>query len=160
MACGGKPFRHFPHLSSPRLFLFFFFHHRLYGRGNRCFYPFLGWAPGVCPSSIRMCCGMPIILVPPWFFSPALPTPLELLSLLVGGSWPYRFDSVSVEDCELFVLFTLYKRPSFASGKGYHAMRSSIIKFVLPGIQNSFILRDLVHLFELECPRRPLGPPA
>ena len=31
--------------------------------------------------------------------------------------------------------------------------------FVLPGLQDSFVIRNLVRLFELECPHHPPDPP-
>ena len=58
-----------------------------------------------------------------------------------------------------FCSFCALQHLSIASVKGYCAMRSSVIKYVLPGLKNTFILRDLVRSFELERPRRPPGPP-
>ena len=43
--------------------------------------------------------------------------------------------------------------------KGYHSTLVSIFKFRLPELLNSFILRDLIRSFEVERPRRPVGPP-
>ena len=39
-------------------------------------------------------------------------------------------------------------------------MLSTVFEFRLPELQDSFILRDLLHSFELERPRCPPGPPA
>ena len=43
---------------------------------------------------------------------------------------------------------------------GYQSTLSSVFKFRLPGLQDNFILRDLVRSFELECPLRLVSPPA
>ena len=56
----------------------------------------------------------------------------------------------------------------FRSTKVFPSLRSRAImryapplsSFVLLGLQDSFVLRDLVRSFELECPRRPSDPPA
>ena len=46
-----------------------------------------------------------------------------------------------------------------SSIKGFRSM-SSVFKFRLPEIQDSFILKDLLRSFELECPPRSPNPPS
>ena len=53
-------------------------------------------------------------------------------------------------------LFFLRKKKglSISSIKGFHSMLSSVFKFQLPDIQDSFIIKDLLRSFELERPPR------
>ena len=67
----------------------------------------------------------------------------------------------SVAKISDFLLFLLTRSPlSVSSIKGYRFMLSSVFKFCLLELSSSFILHDLVRSFELERPRRPVGPPA
>ena len=43
--------------------------------------------------------------------------------------------------------------------KGYCSTLISVFKFRLPELLDSFVLKDLICSFEIECPRRPVGPP-
>ena len=47
-----------------------------------------------------------------------------------------------------------------SSIKGFRSMLSSVFKFRLSEIQDSFILKDLLRSFELERPPRPTNPPS
>ena len=47
---------------------------------------------------------------------------------------------------------------SVAAIKGYHSTLVSVFKLRLPELINSLILRDLICSFEIERPRRPVGP--
>ena len=44
--------------------------------------------------------------------------------------------------------------------RGFPAALSSVFKFVLPEVRDSFVLRDHIRSFELECPLSPVGPPS
>ena len=60
-----------------------------------------------------------------------------------------------------FLLFLrVEKHISVLTIRGYRSTLSSVLKFCLPGLQNNFILWNLVHSFELERPLRPVSPPA
>ena len=39
-------------------------------------------------------------------------------------------------------------------------MLSSVFKFCLSELSTNFVICDLMHSFELECPSHPVGPPA
>ena len=60
-----------------------------------------------------------------------------------------------------FLLFLRQEcRLSVASIRGFHAALSAVFKFILPEIRDSFILRNLVRSFELECPLHHVVPPS
>ena len=44
------------------------------------------------------------------------------------------------------------KHPSMSSLKGYHSTLTSVFKYKIPELQDSFVLRVLIHSFELERP--------
>ena len=47
-----------------------------------------------------------------------------------------------------------------ATIRGYRSTLSSVFEFHLPGLQDDFVLQDLIHSFELERPLRLVSPPA
>ena len=73
----------------------------------------------------------------------------------------HSVSSPSIAKITDFLLFLRKKRhlplPSILF---FRATVSSVFKFILPEIRDSFILSDLIHSFELEHPLRPLFPPS
>ena len=58
-----------------------------------------------------------------------------------------------------FLMFLHTKKPLFISAiKGYRSTLVFVFKFCLPELLDSFVLRDLLRSFEIECPHRPVGP--
>ena len=80
---------------------------------------------------------------------PLVSTPLGVLPSLVYGPWSYCILCL-FRSSRNFCFLRTEKRLSV----------SSVFKFHLLELHDSFILRDLVHSFELERPRCPPGPPA
>ena len=60
-----------------------------------------------------------------------------------------------------FLLFLhAEKHLSVLAIKGYHSTLVSVFKFRLSGLLESFILRNLIRLFEIGRPHRTVGPPS
>ena len=61
---------------------------------------------------------------------------------------------------DFFMFLCMEKHLSVAAVKGYRSTLVSVFKFRLPKLIDSFVLRDLICSFEIERPRRPMGPPS
>ena len=77
------------------------------------------------------------------------------------GSRGHSISSPTINKIADFLLFLrVEKLISVSAIKGYCSTLVSIFKFRLPELLDSFVLRDLIHSFEIESPRRPVGPPS
>ena len=73
----------------------------------------------------------------------------------------HSISSPSVAKIADFLMYLHTERHlSVAAIKGYRSTLVSILKFRLPELLDSFILCDLIQSFEIERPRRPVGPPS
>ena len=61
---------------------------------------------------------------------------------------------------QTFYCFSGLKNTSVSILKGYRSTLTSVFKYRLPELQDSFVFRDLISSFELEHPRNPVGPPS
>ena len=61
---------------------------------------------------------------------------------------------------DFFLFLCTEKRLFVATIRGYCLTLSSVFKFRLLGLQDDFVLRDLVHSVELKHPLCPVSPPA
>ena len=80
------------------------------------------------------------------------------------GWYSRREHSVSSPSVPKIADFLMYlrleKHLSVAAIKGYHSPLVSVSKFRLPELLDSFILRELICSFEIECLCCPVGPPS
>ena len=60
----------------------------------------------------------------------------------------------------IFSFLRMEKCLSVPTIRGYRSTLSAVFKFCLPGLQDHFVLCDLIRYFKLERPLRPVSPPA
>ena len=73
----------------------------------------------------------------------------------------HSVSSPSIPKIADFLMFLCTeKHLSIAAIIGYHSTLVFVFKFCLPELLGSFILRGLIRSFEIEWPRRPVGPPS
>ena len=61
---------------------------------------------------------------------------------------------------DFLLLLRSGKHLSVSAIKKYRSTIMSMFKHCLPELLDSFVLQDLIRSFEIESPRRPVGPPS